>query len=324
MVHTVVSGHPIRSAFAALTVTIAVIAASTILTRGQSSQNAPSAVPGVQPDGTTLLANGWRIAPAGRHLRVGTLPLNAVISPDGRYAVVNNDGLNRPSLSIIDIPSWTVKSTMPLDAAWLGVVFHPDGTRLFASAGGQNSVREFAFADGVLTAARTFPLPPGEGDTFAGGLSITRDGRTLFVTRVFAMTLSAIDVAGGTVRKTINLPSEPYTSVVSADGRMVYVSLWGGAEIQAYLADSLTLVARWFAGEHPNAMALSNDGLRLFVACASSASVWVFDTFSGDPIEQISTSLFPDSPPTSTPNSVGLSPDGRRCSWPTPTPTRSR
>ena len=33
--------------------------------------------------------------------------------------------------------------------------------------------------------------------------------------------ISAIDVASGAVKKTVDLPSEPYTSVVSADGRMV-------------------------------------------------------------------------------------------------------
>jgi hypothetical protein len=37
----------------------------------------------------------------------------------------------------------------------------------------------------------------------------------------------------------------------------------------------------------------------------------VFDTFSNEPMEQISTSLYPEQPPTSTPNSVALSPDGR-------------
>ena len=33
--------------------------------------------PGALTDGTTLLPNGWRIAPAGRHLGVSTLPLNS-------------------------------------------------------------------------------------------------------------------------------------------------------------------------------------------------------------------------------------------------------
>src|SRR5262249_51452124 len=61
----------------------------------------------------------------------------------------------------------------------------------------------------------------------------------------------------------------------------------------------------------PNAMVFSKDGKRLFVAAASSASVWVYDTFSWDPIEQISISPVPDMPPTSTPNSLSISPDGR-------------
>ena len=50
---------------------------------------------------------------------------------------------------------------------------------------------------------------------------------------------------------------------------------------------------------------------RLFVACGNSSSVWVFDTFSGEALEQISMSLLPDAPHTSTPNSLALSPDGQ-------------
>jgi YVTN family beta-propeller protein len=311
MVYSVASNTIITKIFVGIVVLVATVAGSVRLIRGQSAPSAVAALPGAQPDGSILLPNGWRLAPAGRHLRVGTLPLNLVISPDGRYAVVNNDGLNRPTFTVIDIASWTVKSTMAVDAAWLGIVFHPDGTKLYASSAGQNSVREFLFTDGTISASRIFSLPAAAGDTFAGGLSISRDGRTLFVTRLFAMTLSAIDVASGAVKKTVNLPAEPYTSVVSADGRIVYVSLWGGAAVQGYFADSLTLISEWPAGEHPNAMVLSNDGLRLFVACASSSSVWVYDTFSGEAVESISTSLFADAPRTSTPNSVGLSPDGR-------------
>src|SRR6185503_5153825 len=101
-----------------------------------------------------------------------------------------------------------------------GIVFHPDGSRLFASMAGLNAVREFTFADGTLTAARTLALPAAAGDTFAGGLSISRDGRTLYVTRVFAMTLSSIDVASGAVTKTVTLPAEPYTVLASPDGRV--------------------------------------------------------------------------------------------------------
>ena len=311
MVSIVVSPTTIRRWVLGLAALFLAVGANAILTRAQSAPSATTSVPGSLPDGTTLLPNGWRIAPAGRHLKTGSLPLNLIVSPDGRYAVVTNNGINKPSLTVIDVAGWTIKSTTPLDSAWYGLVWHPDGTKLYSAGAAQNNIQEFTFADGTITRARTFALPAMTGETFAGGLSISRDGRTLFATRVFAMTLSAIDVASGTVTKTVPLPSEPYTTLVSADGQVVYVSMWGGASVRAYTASSLTLIGDMPLGDHPNAMALSNDGKRLFVSCGNSAAVWVLDTFSGDAIEQISSSLYPEAPQTSTPNSVSVSPDGR-------------
>jgi DNA-binding beta-propeller fold protein YncE len=307
----VVSPATIRRTIFGFATLLLVAGASAIFMRAQSAAAPATGAPGALADGSTLLANGWRVAPAGRHVKVGTLPLNIVVSPDGRYAVVSNNGVTRPSFSVIDIASWTIKSSTLTDAAWLGLVFSPDGTRLYSSGAALNTVQEYAFVDGVITRARTFALPPATGESFAGGLAISRDGRTLYATRLFAMTLSSIDVATGTVTRTVQLPAEPYTALASPDGRYVYVSLWGGATVQIYTADSLLLVTDLPTGDHPNSMALSNDGQRLFVACGNSASVWVFDTFSYWAMEQISTSLYPEAPATSTPNSVSVSPDGR-------------
>src|SRR5581483_8427015 len=103
---------------------------------------------------------------------------------------------------------------------------------------------------------------------------------------------------------------EPYTVLPSADGRFVYVSMWGGARVAVLQADSLVTVADLAVDEHPNAMALSNDGRRLFVACANSASVWSFDTQTLQPVEQIAVTMYPDAPRTPAPNSVSVSPDG--------------
>ena len=283
-----------------------------VLTVAQSSSVQPTAVPGKLDDGSILLPNGWRVAPAGKHVGVGTLPLNIVVTLDGRYAIVSTSGLMKPALAVIDIATWTVKSTYTLDNAWYGLALSPDGTKVYVGGGGQNNVQELAYADGVLTKARTLALPGQTGETFAGGLAISKDGRTLFVTRVFAMTLSVIDLTTGQVAKTVALPAEPYTCVVAPDGKTVYVSLWGGARVMGFTADSLLPMLELQTGEHPNAMMFSSDGKRLFVAAGSSAAVWVFDTFSWEAIEQVSTSLYPQAPPTSTPNSLALSPDGRQ------------
>jgi DNA-binding beta-propeller fold protein YncE len=256
------------------------------------------------------LPNGWKLAPTGRHLFTGPMPLNVVASPDGKYAIVTSDGISKPSFTVVDLAKWTIKSTVPLDSAWLGLVWHPDGTKLYSAGAGQNNVQEFTYVDGTLTKARTFALPSRDGETFVGGLAISADGRTLYATRVFAMTLSSIDVASGQVTQTVPLPAEPYTCVVSPDGRTVFVSLWGGRQVVAYAADSLVERMQLDTGEHPSAMVVSPDGKRLFVASANSGVVNVFSTFSGEPLEEISTAMFPEAPRTTTPNAITLSPDG--------------
>ena len=279
--------------------------------RAQAPMPQASVQPGTQVDGSLLLPNGWRIAPAGRSLALSTLPLNLATTADGRYAIVTNNGMMKPSFSVVDIANWTVKSAMVLDHAWLGLAWNGDGTRLYSSGGGQNNVQEFAYADGAVTRTRTFALPAKAGETFAGGIAVSRDGRTLYSTRVFAMTLSSVDIASGQVTKTIALPAEPYAVVVSPDGKIVYVSLWGGRQVRAYVAESLEDWLVFDTAEHPTAMVLSPDGRRLFVASAGSAVVHVFDTFSSLALEDISLTLYPESPRTTTPNALALSTDGR-------------
>src|SRR5213080_1329239 len=92
-----------------------------------------AAPPGPQGGGVTLLPNGWRIAPAGRHITVGDLPLAMVESPDGRYLVVSNDGYAKPTLAVVDTARLIVKSRVPVENAWLGLAWHPDGRRLYCS-----------------------------------------------------------------------------------------------------------------------------------------------------------------------------------------------
>jgi DNA-binding beta-propeller fold protein YncE len=291
------------------TLVLTTTAWGTLRTRAQSAPPLAS-TPGGMTDGTTLLPNGWRVQPAGKHVKVGDMPLNVVQTPDSRYLIVTSNGLSRPSFSVVDIASWSIKNTMQLDHAWYGLVWHPDGTKLYSAGAGQNNVQEFKYADGAITRARTFALPAVTGQSFAGGLAISPDAGTLYVTRVFAQTVSAIDLASGLATTTVALPAEPYGTVVSADGRKLYVSLWGGSRVQVYMLPSMSLLEEWHTDEHPNALVLSRDGKRLFVACGNSSSVWVYDTFSGEALEQISMSLFPDAPRTSTPNSLALSPDG--------------
>ncbi len=280
----------------------------------------PAPRPGRQPNGATLLPNGWRIAPAGRNVLIGDLPLNMVMSPDGRFVIVTNNGWTKPTLNVFDTKTEaTVGRTMPLDNAWLGLAWSTDGTRLYAAGAAENTIYEFTWAKGALAESGRIAIGQPERRTggefmnagFVGGLAAAPGGNTLYAIQVFGQALSAIDVQARKELKKVSLPAEPYTTVVSADGRTVFVSLWGGSKVLMFAADTLAPLGDVAVGPHPNAMVLSKDGTRLFVACANTNAVWVVDVATRTAREQISVALYPDAPVGTTPNALALSPDGR-------------
>jgi len=297
-----------RSIAAVLALVAAGVAAA------QTTPNAPSGV-GQRPGRgktETLLPNGWRIAPAGRHLQVGDLPLSLVLSPDGRYAIVENNGYAKPTLTVVDLKRFVVLDRVPLESAWLGLAWHPDGKRVYAAGGAGNSVYELSWEPGKqLRVEATIPVADKKEGTFLGGLAIHPDGRRLFAVNPLGQTIAAVDLDSRRVLKTVPLDAEPYTCLVSRDGKTLFVSSWGGARVLLFDPNTLEPRGEVATGEHPSAMAESPDGARLFVACANTNAVWAVDVASRKPSEQIGTSLFPQAPPGSTPNSVALSADGR-------------
>ena len=281
--------------------------------------------PGVLGGGVTLLPNGWKIAPAGRHLQVGDLPLAMVQSPDGKSLLIATNGYAQPAIAVVDLEHEYVRAVVELDHAWLGLAWHPDGKRLFVSGAGNNTVHEMQWADGKLTRGVDLVLGrpmerPAEGSNrpepvaqgFVGGLAVSPDGQRLFAVHVFGRILSVVDVKTGHILQNVDLPAEPYTCIVSADGATLFVSLWGGARVLMFNAKTLEPAGEIVVGEHPNAMALTKDGRRLFVACANTNAVWAIDVPTRRAVEQITVALFPKAPPGSTPNHVSLSPDEKR------------
>src|SRR5207249_3470393 len=137
MLHPVASTTTIRKVAPGLGALCLALIGSVLISRAQSAPPQATAAPGAMSDGTMLLPNGWRLAPAGKHLPLSTLPLNIVVSPDGRYALVTTNGLTKPALTVVDIASWKVKSTLTIDAAWYGLAFSPDGTKIYSAGAAQ-------------------------------------------------------------------------------------------------------------------------------------------------------------------------------------------
>ena len=65
------------------------------------------------------------------------------LSPDGRHALVSNDGLARQSVMLVDTGTNTVTAKIDYaapKAVFLGVAWRPDGTRAYVSAGANDLV----------------------------------------------------------------------------------------------------------------------------------------------------------------------------------------
>jgi YVTN family beta-propeller protein len=296
-----------------------IVAAASLATLAEPGPGAP-AWPGYKGNGVTLLPNGWRIAPEGRHVTVGDLPMNVVPSPDGRFLAISTSGYAKPALSLFDTKTLQIISRLEVEHTWLGLVWQPDGKKIFASGSSDNVVNEFAVQNGRLSAAGTISLGsperhPGrdviENAGYVTGIALNQDGSRLYATEMYGQRVRAIDVAQRKIVATAELEAEPYTCVLSPDGNTLFVSVWGASKIVMLDPWTLSVKGEIAVGEHPNAMVLTRDGSRLFVACANTNAVYVVDVARKASTEQIAVALGAEAPVGSTPNGLALSPDGR-------------
>ncbi len=87
----------------------------------------------------TLLVNDWTITPAGVQTTLGDLPLNAVLSPDGRALLIANSGAGVQSLQVVSTADNHIMETIPYPvpgSVFVGLAYSPDGRHAYASGGG--------------------------------------------------------------------------------------------------------------------------------------------------------------------------------------------
>ncbi len=269
---------------------------------------------------TNPLVTGKRITlpPLGTQANVGSLPMNMILSPDGRYAVATDMGF-RQALSVLDTSTGAVLSQTPffpdpnqpgVNAGdpkkinlYYGLAFaptaNPDGSyTLYASQGSNAAVGVYSLANGTLTSTGTIPLKPGD---FAAGLAtdargylyvavneyyggpdptgpLTQPGRLL----VYNTAVSpAAEVARVSVGNAALLNSFPLAVAALGDGSKVYVSSQRDGAVYVFNASvpAATAAAGVLpTGAHPDALLLNRAQTKLYVANAHSDTVSVINT----------------------------------------------
>lgn len=241
-------------------------------------------------------------------------------------------------------------SRKTMDQTFYGLCFSPDGKKLYASGAEFEVVHEFDFSRGDLISAKAFDLKGISDKLIVGGLAVDKEGRDLFAVGTWGDVVVRIPVDNPDNKVTIALgrkiaiakkdekargeapspddgrnkeketkatkkgnspdPVHPYAIVTDSNRKRAYVSLWAAAAVAVVDLESNLMTALWPTSLHPTEMALSPKGNALFVACANSTQVSVLDPETGQPLQTITTSLYPQSPSGNTPNSLALTPDG--------------
>ncbi len=297
------------------------------------SQPAGRVQTGPRPDGSVMLPNGWSIRPAGKQTDVDTFPMSSVVSRDGRHLLVLNGGYNPPSVSVIDIATAKELSRTRVPDGWLGLTFSADGRKLYVGGGSTASVFEFDYAEGKLSAARTFVVVPEQNRThqdFVGDLAFTPDGRMIYASLLYRDMVVVINPQSGRVIERFKTGRRPYRIRFHPDGKSFYVSSWADGSIYQYDADKGEQIGRIRLGAHTTDFVLSDRKPdvapaeeeearqaypyvhRLFVTAGNTNRAYVVGVTESKEMrlmESINLAMTPRQPAGMTPSAVAMSAD---------------
>ena len=305
------------------------------------------------------------LTPAGLQIDLpGMRPQALALSPGGRFFVTAGkthdlvvvDVAAGGILQRVALPSDKDQNPAPVSTeiltpdktgqlSFTGIVFSPDGTRIYLS-NVNGDIKVFSVArDGKVSGLFTIPLPrvsgPRRGSEIPAGLAVSADGTRLYAAMNLTDQLAELDTATGKLLRTWDVGVAPFGVTIS--GKKVYVSNWGG---RRPAADSLTGPAgqlttvrvdpvRHIASEgsvsvispdsasksvqseivtglHASALTTSPDGLYVVVANTGSDTLSVIDTRTDKIIETLWTRQSPGDLFGAQPTALTFDPTGKK------------
>lgn len=214
-------------------------------------------------------------------VRVGRMPHNVQVSPDGKFAWVTNNGEPGPtsdasvhkgmgpgahasmaksgSVWIIDTGSNAVVSKVPVGLHPAHVVLSPDGRMAYVTNGGDNTVSV------IDTSTRTLVVTIAVGQ-FPHGIRFRPDGKEAYVANLKGGTVSVIDTARQKEVAQVVVGKGPAQVGFTADGRAAFVSLSQERAVAVIDPATRQVVRKVSVGEVPIQLYATPDSRTLLVA----------------------------------------------------------
>ncbi|HLJ17844.1 MAG TPA: bifunctional YncE family protein/alkaline phosphatase family protein [Bryobacteraceae bacterium] len=229
------------------------------------------------------------------------MPLRIVPVPRSPYLIVTSSGFGEQFLAVLNAQSEQMIERIPLQQAWAGLAVSADGRRVYASAGAEDRVLVYRFADGHLTPDGDIPLEP---HTFPAGLALSPDGNRLYIAGNLNNSALAVDTGSRKVLYRVPVGAKPYACALAQSNRRLYVSNWGHNTVSVLEAATGEPVSEIRVQDKPGDLLAIRDGTLVFAANTDRNTVSVIDARENRVVEQIETSVVPNALPGSTPNAL--------------------
>ena len=198
---------------------------------------------------------------SGGTANVGSDPAAVAVSADGSRAYVTNRGEN--TLSVVDVATNTIISTIAVGPAPSSVALLPNGSRAYVSNSGADTVSVVDTASNTVVATvKVGPTPTG--------VTVSADGTRVWVANSGANTVSKINTTTNAVTTTLKVSNsamltKPVDIALSTDGRYAYVALQNSNEI-AVITLATNTVSTFGGGLSPVAITAGTDSFeRVYV-----------------------------------------------------------
>ena len=287
-------------------------------------------------------AGGWKVTPAGKQFGVSRRatgfqgPLASALSPGGTKLLSLSSGASRSnSADLFDMRTRKRSSYVRYDArrgigeaVFYGVAMSPDGSRAWASGGGQDVVHSYSVGS-TLREVGTIPVP-----NFPAGMAYgtTPHGDRLYVANNLAgragdtnppgHTVTVIDPATSAVTNVIDLgmAAQPLGVTFDRTGAKAYVTQWLGRSVSVIDTATETTLhhitlsppANPLQADHPSSIAANPRRDEVYTANANSDTVSVIDTRTDRVAATIDVSLTPDAREGAMPDGLTVAPNGKR------------
>jgi len=178
---------------------------------------------GKQADGSYIVSTGQRIvAPS---LNFNGRPCDLAVHPSGEFFAV----LHRASVFLAKpdgIIAYT-ETQMGSAAGFRGIQWTPDGKRLIVSTG-EGWLETFDCENQKLKPGPRIEIRETKRNPVPGGMSITRNGKRLYVAAADLTQAVEVDVETGKPLRRFKTENIPFAAKLSADEKTLLVSNWGG------------------------------------------------------------------------------------------------